>query len=303
MGRKYAVLVLCGICFVVLSACGQGAETPSDLGTPENPVVMSFVLSTDSPEAQAGSERLRALLAQETGYTIHNEIAPDMSTVVEAMGRGQAHVGWLDAFAYLRAAQQHGVEVLLVASQFDALSYRSQIIAGAHTGIGKIGDLRGKSLCWGSPSSATGYIIPRLMLLGSGISPEADLRESRHMQRHSGVVMAVYRGECDAGATYVDARSSVATKEGFGDVMDKVVVVARSPKIPNLGVAVVEDMPSQMKKTLKRSLLDVVRTEEGRDALYAAFSVSGLQAKGDGFYDPLRALLKDAGVDAVEMGE
>ena len=112
-------------------------------------------------------------------------------------------------------------------------------------------------------------------------------------------MIGVYNGQCEAGASYVDARSGV--EDEFEDVMDKVVQVEISMDIPNDGVQFVKGFPEDMKQTLIDGLLAVMETEEGQAAMDVAYEWDGLVVKDNSFYDSFRALLDAAGINAADV--
>jgi phosphonate transport system substrate-binding protein len=133
----------------------------------------------------------------------------------------------------------------------------------------------------------------------NGIDPEADLAEVVDAGSHDAVVAAVYNGDCDAGATYVDARGAI--EEDNPDVMEKVKIVAVTEDIPNDGVQFIPGMDEEMKQTIVDGLMAIAETEEGQEALDTAYSWAGLEKHGDEFYDPFRQVLQASGLSIEEL--
>lgn len=96
------------------------------LGTADNPLVMSFVPSGDTQEIIAGGEAIETMLEEATGLVIDSNVATSYAAVVEAMGAGNAHIGWLNTFAYLLAHEKYGVEARIATSRFGSTSYKGQ---------------------------------------------------------------------------------------------------------------------------------------------------------------------------------
>ena len=101
------------------------AEEPAatDLGTAENPIVMSFVPSGDTQDIIASGDTLAAMITEATGLVVESNVGTDFSAVREAMCAGQAHIGWLNTFNYVMANEQCGVDAGMVTSRFDATTY------------------------------------------------------------------------------------------------------------------------------------------------------------------------------------
>lgn len=274
------------------------ADAPA-LGTADNPLVMSFVPSGDTQEIIAGGEAIEAMLEEKTGLAIDSNVATSYAAVVEAMGAGNAHIGWLNTFAYLLAHEKYGVEAHIATSRFGSTSYKGQIITQADSGVESLADLKGKTFCWVDPLSTSGYIIPRVELQAAGVDPDADFAKTVEAGSHNNVVIAVYNGECDAGATFVDARSSV--ESDLPDVKTKVVVVAESPPIPNDGVSFAAGLDAALVEQVVSALLEIAQTPEGQEALNTVYSIGGLEAADDSFYDGFRAQLDAAGISVEDL--
>jgi phosphonate transport system substrate-binding protein len=290
----FAVLVI--VTALTLTGCG----TPK-LGTEKNPVVMFFVPSGDTQEIIASGDLLAEMLTEKTGYVIKAEVGTDFAAAREAMGAGKAHVGWLNTFNYILTNEKYGVDAGLVTVRYGATSYKGQINVLADSGIGSLADLKGKVMCWVDPNSTSGYIIPRIMLQANGIDPDADFAKTVEAGSHNNVITQVYNGECDAGATFDDARSSV--EDDLPDVKEKVTILATTPDIPNDNVSFIKDMPEEMRTKIVNALLEISESEEGKEALNTLYSIAGLEKSDDSFYDGFRADLSKAGINIEDLAE
>jgi phosphonate transport system substrate-binding protein len=268
------------------------------IGTAENPLVMSFVPSGELEEIVAGSDAVRDLLEKETGLDIETNVATSYAAVIEAMGAGNAHAAWLPTISYIIAQDKFGVRPILVVGRFGSTSYASQIITRADSGITSLADLKGMTFCRPDPLSTSGWIIPMVVLKANGVA-ETDLGKIVDSGGHSGVVTAVYNGDCDAGATFVDARGDI--EQDFPDVKTKVVVLDTSDAIPNDNVSVIAELPEETASQLSRGLLAIAGTDEGLEALKTVYGVETLEPIDDTFYDDFRATLTAAGMDPAQL--
>ena len=293
--RIAAALVVAAVVLGVAAGCG-----PGKLGTEKNPIIMSFVPSGDTQEIVAGGNLIADMMSEKSGLKVIANVGTDYSAVREAMGAGKAHIGWLNTFSYVLANEKYGVDAGLVTSRFGSTSYTGQIIVRADSGITDLEGLKGKVMCWVEPSSTSGYIIPRIMLMANGIQ-DSDFAQTVEAGSHNNVVAAVYNGDCDAGATYVDARSSI--EEDYRDVKDVVAVLATTTDIPNDNVSFIKDMDPDVRAKLVAALLEIAQSEEGVAALGEVYSIEGLEPADDSFYDAFRADLSKAGLDIEELAK
>jgi phosphonate transport system substrate-binding protein len=289
-------LVVVSIVALTLVGCG----TPK-LGTEKNPIVMSFVPSGDTEEIIASGEKLAEMISEKTDLVVKAEVGTDFAATREAMGAGKAHIGWLNTFNYVLANEKYDVEVGLVTVRFGLSTYRGQINVRADSGIESLADLKGKVMCWVDPNSTSGYIIPSIMLKANGIDPDTDFAKTVEAGSHNNVITQVYNGECDAGASYDDARSSV--EDDIADVKEKVIILAYTTDIPNDSVSFAKDLPADMRDKIVNALLEIAASDEGVEALENLYSIAGLEKADDSFYDAFRADLSKAGIDIESLAE
>jgi phosphonate transport system substrate-binding protein len=285
---------------VALTGCGGGGGLGS---SEENPIIWSFVPSGEMERVAAGAQSVADLLRDETGLYFDTNVATEYAGVIEAMCSDppEAHMGSLATFAYVLANERCGVECELVAVRYGSPTYNGQIMVRADSGINSLADLEGKTFCRPDPLSTSGWIIPELTLRAAGIDPATDLAQVVDAGSHDAVVAAVYNGDCDAGASYVDARTNL--EEDNPDVMEKIVVIELTEDIPNDGVQFIPDMDEELKTQIVDGLLAIAETEEGQEALDTAYSWAGLEKHGDEFYDPFRQVLQASGMSIEELQE
>jgi phosphonate transport system substrate-binding protein len=210
-----------------------------------------------------------------------------------------AHMASLATFSYILAADKGCAEAALVSVRFGSAVYNGQIFVRADSGIESLEDLAGKTFCRPDPLSTSGWIIPSITLKAAGIDPDTDLAQVVDAGSHDASVAGVYNGDCDAGASYVDARGTI--EEDYPDVMDVITVIEVSADIPNDGVQFVTGFDEDLKQQIVDALLAIAETEEGQEALDTAYSWTALEAHDDSFYDPFRQVLDAAGVSPEDL--
>jgi phosphonate transport system substrate-binding protein len=292
-----SVLVMMIAAIFVTVGCKREAE----LGTEENPIVWSFVPSGEMERVASGAQEVADMLNDKTGYYFETNVATEYAGVIEALASDppEAHMASLATFAYVMAADRGVAEAELVAVRYGSATYNGQLIAGADTGISSVEDLDGKTFARPDPLSTSGWIIPMLTMRAAGINPEEDLDEIVDAGSHDAVAAAVYNGDVDAGATYVDARTRI--EEDYPDVMEEIVVIALTEDIPNDGVQFHPSIEGEMRDKIVNALLEIASTEEGKEALGTAYQWNGLEKHGDSFYDPFRQVLQAAGLSVEEL--
>ncbi len=295
--RLYIALSLLMAVGLILAAC---APREAALGSEERPIQWVLTPSQDTEVVLAGAEGIAQYLEDETGLVIESSVATDFTAQVEAMCSGEAQMGAINTFGYVRANERGCADAALASLRFGASTYSGQIITQAGSGITGIEDLAGKTFCRPDPGSTSGWVIPSLLMLGAGIDPETDLAEIVDTGGHDAVVIAVYNGDCDAGSTFEDARSIV---DEFEDLNEVVVVVQTTAPIPNDSVAFVPDFPQEQRDEIVAALMRLNDSDEGIELLGGLFSWAGLVEIDDDFYDGFRQQLEAAGMSIEEFAE
>lgn len=271
------------------------------LGSAENPIIWVLVPGGDNDALQAAVTTVTDMILDESGLYVDAAVGADYDAVLAAMCSDppQAHMSSMSAFIYLLASENGCAEAELAATRFGSLTYNGQIVARADSSFESLSDLDGTSFCRPDALSTSGWIVPQLSLLAAGIDPDTDLTEVVDMGSHDAVITAVYDGDCDAGATFVDARAIVAGT--IADVMSVVEVIHVTPNIPNDGVQYGPSVPRAVRDQLNDALLAIAATGAGLAALDEMYSWQGLELIDETLYQPLRDLIENAGLTIDDL--
>lgn len=292
----YLALALLAIGALLLGACG-----PKELGTEENPLILAVVPSGDTETVVAGFDEVAAMIFDESGLVIEPFVATEYAGVIEAMCSDppKAHLASLATFAYVLANSKGCAEAELIATRYGSGVYNGQIFVREDSGLESLEDLVGKTFCRPDPLSTSGWIVPSLYFKSAGIDPDKDLAQIVDAGSHDNSVAGVYNGDCDAGSSWVDARTTL--EEEHPDVMDVLKVIMVSGDIPNDGIQYNPSVSREIRDKINNALLAISETEEGQDALYAAYEWNALMLADDSFYDEFRQYLDANGINIDDL--
>lgn len=284
----------------------QGS-TPDPLSTPigsaplgeqGNPIVWAIVPETDINVMVPAMEQAVEIITERTGIVIETLVLDNYSQLINRLCSGEIHFGALSPFSYLLAVERGCAQGALTAEMQGDTSYHGQILVHQDSGISSVADLAGAVFCRTSPDSKSSWIVPSLMMRAAGIDPENDLVEIIDTVSSGDVISAIYNGDCDAGATYVDAR--IPAQSGYPDVLDVVHVLTGTIQIPFSSITFSPDIPADMQIDLKGVLEDLELFNAGQ-VLDDLYGWEGIRKTGDALYDPLRELIEASGVEVESL--
>jgi phosphonate transport system substrate-binding protein len=300
-------------------ACDKLPDAPAapaagELGSADNPIVITFVPSGDTGKITKAGTAIADCLSQMTGLTFKMEVGTTFAASIEAMGAEKAQIGFLNTFSVLLAEQKYKIVPALVAIRKYATNdldpdnalggqlepfYKGQFIANVNSNISKFADLKGKTFCFVDPNSTSGYIVPRIILKANGIDPDTDFAATQNAGSHPNVAIAVYKGDCDAGVTFInvltDASANLAAT--YPDIADKVKVFADTDRIPNDGMQFIKSLDPKLQAVIVEGMLAMAQDPGGKAVLKSLYNYDAFQKVEPTFYDDFAKVLKAAGVD------
>jgi phosphonate transport system substrate-binding protein len=287
---------------VVISLFTQCTKKPVADAVPT--IKMGFTPAESTDRVNTNGATLARLLEKSTGYHFEVYVASDYTALVEAMRSNQVQIGWLAPFAYVLAEQKAGAKVLLKSVRHGQPSQFSAIVVRENSGIKKLEDLKGKTIAWTDPSSSSGHILPKSVLVSQGIDPDKFFSRQTFAGSHETAVLSVMNGTVDAAATYSDNQEgSSGSWSKFGKNMEKapaLKAVFVTPPMPSDTVSVskafYEQDPARSAK-ISDALMALAQQPEGLQALKDLYSIEGLVKASSEEYAPLRAAALKLGYD------
>jgi len=153
--------------------------------------------------------------------------------------------------------------------------------------------MHGATLCRVDTSSKSGWIVPDLRFRAEGIDPETDFAEIIESGGHNAVIEGIYNGDCDVGATYVDAR--VPYSNQHADALNVVHVLVQTIQIPFESISFVPDMPTEMRAAFTEAFWYLEILSAGQ-LIMDMYGWQGFLERHDYLYDPMRELITASGV-------
>ncbi len=298
------------------STSTQVPVAPPELGTEKNPLIIALAPSIKpSAELIAAGNVIAAFVEKRTGYKVVTNIPATQNDLVEALDKGNAHVASLSPFAYLLARENDSVTAVLASAHENQMFYGAQFIANRDSNFisyydaaldentaesaEALAQFLDKKPCWSDTTSPSGYVVP----LGLLNQAKVQIRSAAFLEGHPSVVRAVYAENiCDFGATFIDARQSATLEAKYPDVMEKIVVIWRVPKmIPYENISLSKLVPIEMRRVIQRAFIDLMLTPEGKTAIQTAYGMDEIQIAEDALYADFALYVKDSGLNLTDL--
>jgi phosphonate transport system substrate-binding protein len=294
----------------------QATIAPPELGTEQNPLILALGSSPrPSAEMISAGEVIAAFIELRTGYKVVTVAPSSEIALVEAIDKGNAHIASLSPFGYLLARENDSITSILASLRDGQAFYGAQFIANREGGFTSyynaerdentaeadkaLKQFQDKKSCWSDTFSPSAYVVP----LGVLTQAQVQIRSAAFLEGQLNVVRAVYAADiCNFGATYIDARQLPSLEANYPDVMDRVVVIWRTPKIiPYENISLSNSLPIEMRRVIQRAFIDLMLTPEGKAAIQTVYGIDELQIAEDVMYADFALYVKASGLDLTEL--
>ena len=200
----------------------------------------------------------RKLLETTFQVPVKNLLAADYAGVVQAFAARQIELAYMSPAAYAAAWMQSdgNVRPLVTTQEADgSTSYVAVLYVRADSGITSLEQMKGHSLAWADPNSASGYLIPRAEFRAAGIDPEKYFSRTGFAGGHEQAVVAVLAKQYDGGVTWTSGLGDVTqgyTRGNLRMMVDKKMldmkdlrIIWKSRPILNGPLAVLASTPKE----------------------------------------------------------
>jgi phosphonate transport system substrate-binding protein len=258
--------------------------------TPEK-LVLGMVPSREANVIVDNLSQIAEILTAKLGIPVETFVSTNFVGLVEAMGTGRVDIGLFGPAALVQAMDAHGAQVILASVRRGSTAYRAQFNVRCDSGITEFEQLRGKTIAWVDPGSASGYQFPYVSLKTTyGIDPETEMTQI-FAGSHDAVALAVYNEDVDVGLTFggspgSDGRESILTD--YPDALEVLCIVGFSDWIPNDGAVVRKGLSPELVEAITVALFEVPQTEEGREITSTLFNVTEFARIDPSVYDIVR---------------
>lgn len=282
------------LCVSLVASCGNDV----DVDGKDDVLVMGFVPSRDVNEIQLSANKIAEYLTVKLERPVKAITLQSYSAIVFGLANETVDFAFVGPLDYVMSNNKTGAYPITASVRHGKKGYRGITIVRKDSGINNLKDLKGKTVAFGDPLSASSNLYPKKYLMEKGIDPERDLR-SVHISSSTAIVLAVESGKVDAGFVYEGARLNPRIQETFPDIMDITDVIYTSELIPADPQIVRKDLDLKVVDGLRVALLSLSESNEGKKWLADLFAIDRLEPALDEDYDILRDVIHTVKPDLI----
>ena len=265
--------------------CTAGVKKPA--WAAQAPVVrFGFTTHETSSQARTGFTQFTDYMCRKMGVPAKVFNASDYNGVAQAMFANQIDVALVGPsnYAMMWSQTKGAVEPILTNLEIDgSTGYYTVLFVKASSPFRKLADLKGKTIAYADVNSTSGYLFPRHAMRGEGLNPDAFFGKPLFAGGHDQGVIAVVKGQADAGVTWASGVGDPAEGYSRGILrrmadqkllnMKDLRIIWKAGPIVNGPVVVRKALPQGFKDALVAALIDLPR--ESPEAFRAMVSGDG----------------------------
>lgn len=237
-------------------------------------------------------------LRAKTGIEVKLKVLSRYGNIIDNFRSAGLDGAFFGSFTYAMANAKLGLTVLARPEDENGVStYYGLLFVRKDSGIRGAKAMRGKRFAFVDKATTAGYLLPLEYFRNHGIADyRTYFREAYFAGTHEDAVYDVLNRKADVGAAKNTVYQRLAVADGR--ITRDLLILARSPDVPENGLAVRGDIEESVKHALKTALIDMHKDPAGREVL-ETFGAKRFIATTDSDYKPVFDYARDARIDLV----
>jgi phosphonate transport system substrate-binding protein len=292
----YKVFGAACILLALAAGCSKPETAPPEKAVKEASLVIGLIPEQHIFDQVERYKPLADYLSKKVGVKIKLKVLSRYGNIIDNFVSSGMDGAFFGSFTYALAHAKLGVEVLARPENLDGRStYYGLIFVRRDSGIRTVKDMAGKRFAFVDKATTAGYLLPLDYFNRNGIrNYRTYLKEAYFAGTHEDAISDVLNGKADIGA----AKSTIYDKlmKENEKMKKEMVVLEKSPDVPENGLAVRKDLDDSLKRKLKGALLDMHDDPEGAGVL-KNFGARRFIETTDKDYEPVLKYAKESGLN------
>jgi len=212
-------------------------------------------------------EPLAGYLSKKIEIHIKLKVLTHYGNIIDNFVSHHLDAAFFGSFTYALAHVKLGVEPIARPVNIDGSStYYGLIFVRKDSGIRSIKDMQGKRFAFVDRATTAGYLLPLAFFKKHGIEDyQTFFKETYFTGTHQSAIYDVLNKKAEIGAAKNTIFYRLAAKDKR--LLNELVLLARSPDVPENGLAVRKDIDNTIKLKLKHTLINMHTDSEGINIL------------------------------------
>jgi phosphonate transport system substrate-binding protein len=279
-----------------IAGCDNADKAPRKNVQPEKTLIIGLLPEQNVFHQLERYEPLAKYISGKIGMKIELRILPRYGNIINNFVSEEMDGAFFGSFTYALAHSRLGLEVIARPESAEGVStYHGLMFARKDSGIRTIKDMKGKRLALVDKATTAGYLLPLAYFQKNGIENYKNyLRESYFAGTHEDVIYDVLNRKADIGAAKNTVFYRLAQKDKR--ILNELIIFAKSPEVPENGLAMRKDLDISIKTKLKDILLDMHNDPAGRNILKDFGALKFIPTSNDD-YNPVFEYAKEIGLN------
>ncbi len=290
--KSVAFFVLLALC----TGCSGEGSPPAVKRSPARTLRIGLIPEQNIFRQLERYEPLAEYLRNKTGIGIQLVVLPRYGNIIDNFKSLNLDGAVLGSFTYTLAHARLGVVALARPEGVDGAStYHGILFVRKDSGIRSAREMRGKRFAFVDKATTAGYLLPLDYFRRNGVGDYRKyFRETWFAGTHEDAIYDVLDGRADAGAAKNTVFERLAAADGR--ISRELEVLARSPDVPENGLALRGEVPASVRRALGDALTGMHEDPAGREALQR-FGARRFIATGEADYRPVLQYARGIPVD------
>ena len=262
------ILISIYLCLTILFGCGE-TKTERDIETQESrpSLVLGLIPERNIFKQLDRYEPLATYLSEKIGADVKLKVLTRYGNLIDNFASAGLDGAFFGSFTYTLAHAKLGVEAIARPETVGGVStYYGLIFVRKDSGIKSVGDMKGKCFVFVDRATTAGYLLPLAFFRAHRIENyKTFFKETYFSGTHEDAIYDVLNKKAEIGA----AKNTVFARLAAADsrVKDELVILARSPEVPENGLAVRNDLDHAIRNKLQEALLNMQNESQGIQVL------------------------------------
>ena len=261
-------------------------------------ITLALVPSSTPGDSRFALDGLCVALTKLLDTPVHGINSASYQDLAGELEKDRVDYAWMSPTLMLLTNERIQLRPLLSAVRNDRTEYNAALFVDGSRNWYSLDDVKGKTVAWVDPTSASGYLFPRVHMAARGRDPAHWFGKELFLRSHAEVVRAVFDGRADVGATYGQCPEAgePIVRAGFLDVAPQhpVRVIEWTVSIPNDVIAGHGLLSKPEHRIFSNAILTLAETDRGKRLLRKAFAADTFMTTPRNTLKPVQELVEEA---------